>query len=90
MEVLAMMADHRSELFAQEVLPRRLGPRLAAWTRGAIERILGWQEVARQRRSLLTLNEHMLKDIGITRADALREASRPFWDPGQERWRDWQ
>jgi uncharacterized protein YjiS (DUF1127 family) len=84
-----MMADHGSELFAQRALPRRLGRRLAAWTRRAIELVLGWQEVARQRRSLLELDDRLLKDIGITRADALREASRPFWDPGQERWRDW-
>ena len=84
-----MMADHGSELFAQKALPLRLRPRLAAWTRRAIELVLGWQEVARQRRALLALDEHLLKDIGITRADAEREASRPFWDPGQERWRDW-
>jgi len=37
-------------------------------------------EVARQRRHLLTLDERILKDVGISRADALREASRQFWD----------
>jgi uncharacterized protein YjiS (DUF1127 family) len=78
-----MMADHGSELFARKVLPLRLRPGLAAWLLGAIELVLDWQEVARQRRSLLELDERLLKDIGITRADALREASRPFWDPGQ-------
>jgi uncharacterized protein YjiS (DUF1127 family) len=83
-----MMADHGSEL-ARKALPLRLRPGLAAWLLRAIEQVLGWQEVARQRRSLLELDERLLKDIGITRADALREASRPFWDPGQERWRDW-
>ena len=50
---------------------------------------VSWQEVARQRRALLALDERVLKDIGITRADAEREASRPFWDLGQERERDW-
>jgi uncharacterized protein YjiS (DUF1127 family) len=84
-----MMADHRSEPFARKALPARLGPGLPAWTRRAIELVLGWQEVARQRRALLKLDERLLKDIGITRADAEREASRPFWDPAQERWRDW-
>jgi uncharacterized protein YjiS (DUF1127 family) len=39
-----------------------------------------WQELARQRRSLLSLDDRMLKDIGITRADATREGTRPFWD----------
>ena len=84
-----MMADHGSELFAQKALPLRLRPGLAAGLLRAIELFLGWREVARQRRSLLELDERLLKDIGNTRADALREASRPFWDPGQERWRDW-
>jgi uncharacterized protein YjiS (DUF1127 family) len=83
-----MMADHRSEPFARKALPLRLRPG-PAWTRRAIELILDWQEVARQRRALLKLDERLLKDIGITRADAEREASRPFWDPAQERWRDW-
>ena len=37
-------------------------------------------DVARQRRKLLSLDERSLKDIGISRADAYREASRDFWD----------
>jgi len=37
-------------------------------------------DVARQRRQLLTLDDRTLKDIGISRTDALREANRNFWD----------
>jgi uncharacterized protein YjiS (DUF1127 family) len=85
-----MMAGHGSELLARKVLPLHLRPGLAAWLLRAVELVLGWQEVARQRRALLALDERLLKDIGITRADAVREASRPFWDPTKERWRDWQ
>jgi uncharacterized protein YjiS (DUF1127 family) len=84
-----MMANHGSELFAQEGLPLRFRPGLAAWLLHAIELVLGWREVARQRRALLTLDERLLKDIGITRADAEREASRPLWDLAPESWRDW-
>ena len=80
-----MMADHGSELYARQALPTRFRPGLAAWTRRAIELVLAWQDVVRQRRALLELDERLLKDIGISRADALREASRPFWDPAQER-----
>jgi uncharacterized protein YjiS (DUF1127 family) len=83
-----MMADHGSELFARKALPLGLRPGLASWLLRALERVLSWQEVARQRRALLALDERLLKDIGITRADAELEASRPFWDPAQERWRD--
>jgi uncharacterized protein YjiS (DUF1127 family) len=28
---------------------------------------------------LLALDDHMLKDIGITRVDALYEVAKPFW-----------
>jgi uncharacterized protein YjiS (DUF1127 family) len=45
--------------------------------------LLRWRELARQRRRLLSLDDRMLKDIGITRAEAMREGTRPFWDtPG--------
>jgi uncharacterized protein YjiS (DUF1127 family) len=33
----------------------------------------------RQRRRLLELEDHMLKDIGISRRQALEEGSKPFW-----------
>jgi uncharacterized protein YjiS (DUF1127 family) len=33
----------------------------------------------RQRQTLLELDDRLLNDIGISRADALREARRPFW-----------
>ncbi|MDF1555360.1 MAG: DUF1127 domain-containing protein [Deferrisomatales bacterium] len=36
--------------------------------------------VAAQRSALRQLDERQLKDIGLSRVDALREASRPFWD----------
>ena len=39
----------------------------------------GWMERRRQRRALLELSDHLLKDIGIGRGDAYREGSKPFW-----------
>lgn len=36
-------------------------------------------ERAHQRRALASLDDHELRDIGITRADAAREAEKPFW-----------
>jgi uncharacterized protein YjiS (DUF1127 family) len=45
----------------------------------AVTRLMRWHELARQRRALLMLDERILKDIGVTRAEAEREASRPFW-----------
>jgi uncharacterized protein YjiS (DUF1127 family) len=41
-------------------------------------------ETYRQRRALLALSDHMLHDLGLSRADAWREAGRSFWDlPGR-------
>lgn len=42
-------------------------------------------EVARQRRELLKLGDSALKDFGASRADALGEASRPWWDLPKDR-----
>jgi len=38
------------------------------------------ENVAAQRRQLLRLDDRALKDIGITRAQAEREARRAYWD----------
>lgn len=38
------------------------------------------RERRRSRRALLDLNDQQLEDIGISRAEALKEAHRPFWD----------
>ena len=35
------------------------------------------------RRQLLEMDDRMLKDIGISRTDALREAARAPWDTGR-------
>jgi uncharacterized protein YjiS (DUF1127 family) len=43
--------------------------------------ILLWQERARQRDHLESLDDAMLKDIGLSRADVDREAAKPFWRP---------
>ncbi len=49
-------------------------------------RLAAWVELHRQRRQLLSLSDHMLHDLGLSRADAEGEATRPFWDL-PERWR---
>jgi uncharacterized protein YjiS (DUF1127 family) len=37
-------------------------------------------QVSRSRARLSELDDHMLADIGLTHAEALTEAQRPFWD----------
>lgn len=58
----------------------RVGPR--SWSlRVLVDILLEWHERARQRRQLMALSDHLLKDVGINRADAEHEASKPFWRP---------
>ena len=43
------------------------------------ELLMEWQDRARQRHHLRELNDHLLRDMGISRADVEYEASKPFW-----------
>jgi uncharacterized protein YjiS (DUF1127 family) len=54
---------------------RPLALLLAAWRQAA-----RWWQLAEQRRLLAMLDEQALKDIGLSRADALQESERSFWD----------
>lgn len=38
-----------------------------------------WIQRYRQRRALARLDERLLRDIGVTRAEAAAEAAKPFW-----------
>ncbi|OLE60023.1 MAG: hypothetical protein AUI36_12835, partial [Cyanobacteria bacterium 13_1_40CM_2_61_4] len=40
-----------------------------------------WQHRRRGRCALRHLDDWLLKDIGLSRAAAAREASKPFWRP---------
>jgi uncharacterized protein YjiS (DUF1127 family) len=52
----------------------------ALWTQVG-ELVLIWLERTRQRRQLSQLSSHMLKDIGLSRADVEAEVTKPFWQP---------
>jgi uncharacterized protein YjiS (DUF1127 family) len=45
----------------------------------AVVRLLHWQDVHRQRNHLSQLDDRMLEDIGLTRADVDYEISKPVW-----------
>ncbi|WP_245296846.1 MULTISPECIES: DUF1127 domain-containing protein [Rhodomicrobium] len=54
--------------------PSRQGPSLVS---RMMLRLESYAEQRRQRRALLELDDHMLKDIGLTRADVVRIANQP-------------
>jgi uncharacterized protein YjiS (DUF1127 family) len=56
-------------------------PRLSA----RLAPLVAMLEAARTRRCLARLDERMLQDIGLSRADALAEAERAPWDLGPPR-----
>ena len=41
--------------------------------------VSNWFDRAHHRRDLMNLNDHILKDIGMTRWDILQEYEKPFW-----------
>ncbi len=40
-----------------------------------------WRERSRQRKALTQLSPYLLKDIGVSRSDAMNEVQKPFWKP---------
>ncbi len=44
-----------------------------------IELALVWLQRSRERRELGAFSDHMLKDLGVSRADIDHEVSKPFW-----------
>lgn len=51
------------------------GAMAQAWLGVVIE----WYERYSQRQQLRRLDDHLLADIGLTRAQAVAEARKPFW-----------
>ena len=45
----------------------------------AVEYLMRCYERSRQRRVLETLDDGMLRDLGLSRSDVMREADKPCW-----------
>ncbi len=58
-------------------------PTLPVRSRSLLERVAEalrlWTTRAAERRQLAELDDRTLDDIGLTRTEAIREASKPFW-----------
>ena len=60
---------------------RRPRPGLAFRARidAATARLVAWDARYRERRRIAGLADETLRDAGMKRTDAVREAARPFW-----------
>jgi uncharacterized protein YjiS (DUF1127 family) len=78
-----------STLATRSAIPAR--PRAVAWRQGdlygsarlglrhGLDTLRLWRQRARGRKQLRTFDDHLLRDIGITRLQAEAEADKPFW-----------
>jgi len=46
---------------------------------GAFRSLAIWRRHARMRRHLARMDDRLLRDIGVSRADARHEINKPFW-----------
>jgi uncharacterized protein YjiS (DUF1127 family) len=58
---------------------RRGSRRPASGLSSVRARVQLWQRRRRGRQQLLALDDHLLRDIGISRLQAEAEADKPFW-----------
>jgi uncharacterized protein YjiS (DUF1127 family) len=78
-----------NQIFATDGISRRSQAPNRPWSRFvhtvdaslgvAFDAVALWQRRHRDRLHLLSLDDHMLHDIGVSMADVEREASKPFW-----------
>ncbi|MCG8427824.1 MAG: DUF1127 domain-containing protein [Chromatiales bacterium] len=52
---------------------------LKKWVAFAFGQLALYRARVRQRRELAEMSDRLLEDIGISRAEALGEAEKPFW-----------
>ena len=60
---------------------RDFGTWITAMPKHLFDLLYAWQQRATQRRHLMELDDRMLGDLGLSRADVHREGTKPFWRP---------
>ncbi|MCB9959084.1 MAG: DUF1127 domain-containing protein [Rhodospirillaceae bacterium] len=57
----------------------RFAVRLSTWPLRLLDALLTWQQRAAERRHLAALDDRLLKDMGLSRADVAQELEKPVW-----------
>ena len=76
---MSMNPECRAPVAADRGTLSGLAAGISAAATAIVGTLLAWQERSRQRHQLRGLSGHLLKDLGLDRADVSREASKPFW-----------
>jgi uncharacterized protein YjiS (DUF1127 family) len=76
---LAMAVGTAERTFAPVPAGHRSFERAASGLRRVADTLALWQQRAQGRRQLRTFDDHLLRDIGVTRLQAELEADKPFW-----------
>ncbi|MBZ9672185.1 DUF1127 domain-containing protein [Mesorhizobium sp. B2-1-8] len=58
-------------------LPRRQSFPFIIWVRSRL--LARWYDRHLQRRDLCEIDDHLLRDLGLTRQDVRRECAKSFW-----------
>lgn len=78
-------SDGRAAMGQVHVVPHRAASVIGAASLAGLAAMFGilwtWRDRYRERRMLSALSDHMLKDIGVSRADVDREIRKTFWRP---------
>ena len=77
-QVIRDVADHLGVARRAAAAPIQTAVALQSVGR-VLHRLCGWIERSRQREALGNLDDRFLRDIGISRAQAMKEAAKPFW-----------
>ena len=64
---------------ARVTFRRKATARTTALLHRAVAAFREWRRCARSRAELVRLDDRALRDIGLTRAEVLREIDKPFW-----------
>ena len=56
-----------------------IGVRARSALAGIADAFSAWKDRVSQRRTLARLDDRLLRDMGLTRADVDQEVSKPFW-----------
>lgn len=66
---------HTASIAARTIGSRHKAAKVSLWSR-----LSAALAVHRQRQALAALDDHVLRDLGLSRDAALAEANRPLWD----------